>query len=169
VTRNSSFQSQFETRAACCDLSHGACHPLLAGKVRPRPTPGRAFCGRLAEFERLSRPSPPGSGYRVWPGAFGRNGLASAPRRFFLRYRTRPFGLGIGNIIDCCTRHTRLGRDCGSCCGSSDFNAGGTPHSGGRGAGTQNRRRFCIHDITFALDWCIRRQCRRRSRWFSPR
>ena len=33
---------------------------------------------------------------------------------FFSRYRTRPFGLGIGNIIDCPTRHTRLGRDCGS-------------------------------------------------------
>jgi hypothetical protein len=29
VTRNRSFQSQFETRAACCDPSTGACHPLV--------------------------------------------------------------------------------------------------------------------------------------------
>src|SRR6478752_2258120 len=68
---------------------------------------------------------------------------------FFSRYRTRSIGLGIGNIIDCGTRYTRLGRDCGSGGGRSDFNAGEPADCRGSRAGTQNRRCICIHDIAF--------------------
>ena len=39
----------------------------------------------------------------------------------------------------------------GTGCGRSGFNTDDPAHSGGPGGVTQNRRRICIHDFTFAL------------------
>src|SRR6476661_2342891 len=113
----------------------------------------------------FTNPSPTtfGTAAAIWlivtqwlSSAFG-GYLAGRLRTKWVGIRTaRSIGLGIGNTIDCGTRYTRLGRDCGSGCGRSDFSAGDPADCRGSRAGTQNRRCICIHDIAFAPRRSIR-------------